>query len=630
MELNTLIAECTAYDFKVMLEEKKPKSWLKSASAFANGLGGSLFFGIDNDGIVKGLDDVQHVCEAISSRIRDYMDPLPEVELIPHDIDGLHILQLKVNSGHYTPYYYVGDGQRIAFVRVGDESMPATAEQMVRLVLKGSNKTFDSLHTDYKAEDYSFTILANTFKDRTKQVWDKKYLLSFGLVTGAGNLTNAGALFADDCPLWQSRLYCTRWDGKEKGDAINDAEFTGNILMLLREAMNFVKSNTKRGWEKLPNGRKNKPEYAERAVLEAMVNHFIHRDYTVMGSEVHLGENKGASLHNDNYFNVPTKDTEVDVNFPDYGYLSTGYKFTEKTGISFQLGMGEQSVGRTQTGSIILSDYMTGASFGKLSLYSPDFKYTFDTIQLNVDKYMYFHLFEGRIAKKLTVSFMEATLTNASWELRYLNPLMIYHGMAPWRDYSDDDANNGEFMGIKLDWAPFRYTRFFGMFAMNQYQVPYERRDYADSLTPNSLGGQAGFEAMIPAAGGYVKIAGEGYYAQPTLYIKQSPDWSFFRTYTDNIGDNAIFYEWTGSPFGPDTIAGEISIGYEKPGVWSLDLIYLFLAQGENAEKSIFYDKKSDTWYSSTDNDNAKIGGSTDFPLLLKSRQRRCEHSASR
>ena len=103
MELKTLIAECTAYDFKVMLEEKKPKSWLKSVSAFANGLGGSLFFGIDNDGVVKGLGDVQHVCEAISSKIRDYMDPLPEVEMIPHDIDGLHILQLNV----YADYYYI-------------------------------------------------------------------------------------------------------------------------------------------------------------------------------------------------------------------------------------------------------------------------------------------------------------------------------------------------------------------------------------------------------------------------------------------------------------------------------------------------------------------------------------------
>ncbi len=288
MEIENLISECTAYDFKLMLEEKKPKSWLKSISAFANGLGGSLFLGVDNDGVVKGLDDIQHVCETISSKIRDYMDPLPEVEMIPHRINKLEVLQLKVHSGNYTPYYYVGDGQRVAFVRVGDESMPATAEQMVRLVLKGSNKTFDSLHTDYKVEDNSFSILANSFKQRTAQEWNKKFLLSFGLVTSEGNLTNAGALFADDCPLWQSRLYCTRWYGLEKGDAINDAEFTGNVLMLLREAMNFVKSNTMRGWEKLPDGRKNKPEYAERAVLETMVNHFIHRDYTVMGSEVHL------------------------------------------------------------------------------------------------------------------------------------------------------------------------------------------------------------------------------------------------------------------------------------------------------------------------------------------------------
>ena len=288
MKLEPLISECTAYDFKLMLEEKKPKSWLKSVSAFANGLGGSLFFGIDNEGVVRGLDDVQHVCETISSKIRDYMDPIPEVELIPHKIEEREVLQLKVNAGNYTPYYYVGDGQRIAFVRIGDESIPATAEQMVRLVLKGSNKTFDSLHTDYKVEDYSFTILANAFKRRAHQEWDKKYLLSFGLVTNVGVLTNAGALFADDSPLWQSRLYCTRWDGKTKGDAINDSEFTGNVLLLLREAMNFVKSNTKRGWEKQPDGRKNKPEYAERAILETMVNHFIHRDYTVMGGEVHL------------------------------------------------------------------------------------------------------------------------------------------------------------------------------------------------------------------------------------------------------------------------------------------------------------------------------------------------------
>ena len=56
--------------------------------------------------------------------------------------------------------------------------------------------------------------------------------MSFGLVTGDGHLTNAGALFADDCSLSQSRLYCTRWSGLEKDDAINDAEYKGNVLSI--------------------------------------------------------------------------------------------------------------------------------------------------------------------------------------------------------------------------------------------------------------------------------------------------------------------------------------------------------------------------------------------------------------
>lgn len=167
MRIEELIGECTAYDFKLMLEEKRPKSWLKSVCAFANGLGGSLFFGVADDGCVKGLGDVQHISETISGKIRDYMDPLPEVEMVPHRTDeGQDVLQLKVNAGNYTPYYYVGDGQRIAYVRVGDESIPATSEQMVRLVLKGSNNTFDSLLTNYREEDNTFIILANEFKNR--------------------------------------------------------------------------------------------------------------------------------------------------------------------------------------------------------------------------------------------------------------------------------------------------------------------------------------------------------------------------------------------------------------------------------------------------------------------------------
>ena len=44
---NILIAECSSYNFKEMLERKKVKSWLKSVSAFANTDGGSLFYGVN-------------------------------------------------------------------------------------------------------------------------------------------------------------------------------------------------------------------------------------------------------------------------------------------------------------------------------------------------------------------------------------------------------------------------------------------------------------------------------------------------------------------------------------------------------------------------------------------------------
>ena len=44
--IEKLLAELTDCDFKEMLEVKKPKSWLKSVSAFANERSGGLIFGM--------------------------------------------------------------------------------------------------------------------------------------------------------------------------------------------------------------------------------------------------------------------------------------------------------------------------------------------------------------------------------------------------------------------------------------------------------------------------------------------------------------------------------------------------------------------------------------------------------
>ena len=239
---NTLIAECSAYDFKEMLECKKVKSWLKSVSAFANTDGGSLFYGVNDDGVIVGLENPQADADFISEMIKARLDPVPEVQLIPIEHEGHTLLEVKVKAGTLTPYYYYQDGTRTAYMRIGNESVECNSQQLLSLVLKGTHMTWDSLPTQVDASKHSFIILANTFREQTHQEWNDKYLESFGLVTPDGKLTNAGLLFVDNCTVFQSRIFCTRWTGLYKDDAISSVEHRANLVLLLKYGMDFIKN----------------------------------------------------------------------------------------------------------------------------------------------------------------------------------------------------------------------------------------------------------------------------------------------------------------------------------------------------------------------------------------------------
>jgi ATP-dependent DNA helicase RecG len=174
----------------------------------------------------------------------------------------------------------VSDGNTIAFVRIGDESVPASPQQLSELARRDKNITFESQPTDYKKDDLSFTVLEAAIKRETNMVMTLKTYESFGLCLPDGTLTYAGLLFADNCPLRQARVFCTHWDGLSKGslrDAIDSEEFNGDIISLLRNSHNFVRLNSKVRWAKEQDRRVNRPGYADRAVFEALANALMHR-----------------------------------------------------------------------------------------------------------------------------------------------------------------------------------------------------------------------------------------------------------------------------------------------------------------------------------------------------------------
>ena len=97
--MKTLSGEATVYDKKQMLEIKRPKSWLKSVSAFANGEGGILIFGISDDGQIMGLANAEGDAEKISEEIKSKLDPVPAVKLDLKEADGRKLVLLHVYPG---------------------------------------------------------------------------------------------------------------------------------------------------------------------------------------------------------------------------------------------------------------------------------------------------------------------------------------------------------------------------------------------------------------------------------------------------------------------------------------------------------------------------------------------------
>jgi len=292
IKIHTFIGEATAYDKKEKLERNKSKSWLKSVSAFANGEGGVLIWGISDNDEVIGLVDAKGDAEFISEVIKTKLDPVPVISLEFKVVNEKQLVVLHVNAGQETPYYYIGDKQRIAYVRIGNESVVADRIQLKGLVMKGSGRTYDCLPSSFRFEDMAFTKLKSVHYKRLQRSFEDSEFTSWGIVDENGNLTNAGALLADESPMRQSRIFCTRWNGLSMtsglGEAIDDVELEGCVIGQLQDAVSFVRNNSHKKWWKENDHREELPDYPDRAVTETIANAIIHRDYMQMGSEVHI------------------------------------------------------------------------------------------------------------------------------------------------------------------------------------------------------------------------------------------------------------------------------------------------------------------------------------------------------
>ena len=181
-----IMRETRILEFK----ETITNTFLKTVSAFSNYNGGTILFGVDDDGNVKGLSDVKQACLDIENKINDSVSPQPNYTLEIQNND--QTIKLTIKSGLQKPYLYKSK----AYKRNDTATIEVDTLEFSRLVLDGKNIGFEELPC--KDQKLSFEILHHKLKENIHiETFNQDTLKTLNLYDNGNGYNNAAGLLAD-------------------------------------------------------------------------------------------------------------------------------------------------------------------------------------------------------------------------------------------------------------------------------------------------------------------------------------------------------------------------------------------------------------------------------------------------
>ena len=165
-------------------------TFLKTVSAFSNYDGGTILFGVDDDGNIKGFPDVKQACLDIENKINDSIAPQPDYTLEIQNND--QTIKLTVKSGLQKPYLYKSK----AYKRNDTATIEVDTLEFSRLILDGKNIRFEELPC--KDQKLSFEILHRKLKENIQiENFNQDTLKTLNLYDDVNGFNNAAGLLAD-------------------------------------------------------------------------------------------------------------------------------------------------------------------------------------------------------------------------------------------------------------------------------------------------------------------------------------------------------------------------------------------------------------------------------------------------
>ena len=250
--------------------------------AFANTDGGKVYIGINNNGDVVGVQNVDDTMLRVTNMIRDTVRP--DVTMFTDCYVEIMcerpIVVVNVQRGTARPYYIAGKGIRPegVYVRQGASTVPTTEAGILHMIKETSGDCYEDARsinqqlTFKKAESY-FEKCALPFGEQQKR--------TLNIIGEDETYTNLGMLLSDQCV---HTIKLAVFDGSKKTVFRDRKELTGSLLAQLEDAYTYIDQFNRTRAEFQGLDRIDRRDYPEEALREALLNAITHRDYSFSGS----------------------------------------------------------------------------------------------------------------------------------------------------------------------------------------------------------------------------------------------------------------------------------------------------------------------------------------------------------
>ena len=250
--------------------------------AFANTDGGRIYIGMNDDGTVKGLDDVDETMLRLTNMIRDVVRPdiTMFMECDVEIIEEKKIVVLTIQRGTARPYYLHGKGVRPegVYVRQGASSVPASETAILNMIKETSGERYEDGRSIN--QQLTFQKTSSYFKKKNVEFGEKQKRI-LNIISEDGTYSNLGMLLSDQCI---HTIKMAVFEGSKKSIFRDRRELRGSLLEQLEDAYASIDHFNRTRAEFVGLDRIDKRDYPPEALREALLNAIVHREYAISGS----------------------------------------------------------------------------------------------------------------------------------------------------------------------------------------------------------------------------------------------------------------------------------------------------------------------------------------------------------